>query len=168
VANAQVTPTPASRIDLEPYPGNPFRWHALLETDSTWQVAEVDTRTKAVESDPRTNALYIPVADSAIDAARKSRLGKVYLNWSVWPVVRDVGSEPTPGHPSPDLPQGRGWTTVEFSDLRFAYDYLDLGMGGNADKTLDHTLSNSGLSGWVFVLDGKDVGAEFMGGREQK
>ena len=168
VQAAQVTPSPALRIALEPYPVNPFRWHALLETDSTWQVAEVDTRTGAVQSDSRIDSLYKPVPTPATEIARRSRLGQVYLDWSLWPVVRDVGAQPTPGHPDPNLPPSRRWTTIEFSDLRFAYAYLDTGMNGNSDQTLDHMLSNSGLSGWVYVLDGREVAAQFMGGREQK
>ena len=168
VAAAQVTPTPARRIALEPYPLNPWRWHALLETDTTWQVAEVDTRTHAVESDVRINSLAKPVYTPTLAAARNSPLGRVYLDWSSWPVVRDVGPFPTPGFPPPNLPASREWSNVEFSDMRFAYAFLNTGMGSSSEQTLDHTLSNSGLTGWVYILDGRDVGSEFINGREQK
>ena len=168
VEAAQVTPTPAKRISLEPYPVNPFRWHAILETESTWQVAEVDTRSGAVQSDVRIDSLYKPEPTPAIVAARKSQLAKVYLDWSLWPVIRDLGTEPTPGHAVPVLPASRVSSTIEFSDLRFAYAYLDTGMNGGSNQTLEHMLANSGLTGWVYVLDGREVAAEFLSGQQQK
>ena len=173
VASSQITPTPASRITVEPYPINPFRWHALLETDTAWQVAEVDTRTGAVESDPRVNAILKPPLTPAIQVARRTHLGQVYLDWSKWPVIRDFGAQPVQWRPFPDMPVSgestiHQWNAVEFSDLRFAYNYLDLGMGGGQNAHLGETLSSAGLSGWVYVLDGKEEAGMFMGGREQK
>ncbi len=37
----------------EPYPVNPFRWHAILETPHYYQTAEVNTRTGEIDSDPQ-------------------------------------------------------------------------------------------------------------------
>ena len=45
VENTQVASAPVKRIALEPYPVNPFRWHAILETEEYYQTAEIDTRT---------------------------------------------------------------------------------------------------------------------------
>jgi inner membrane protein len=172
VAQAQVTATPASRTALEPYPFSPFRWHALLETGTTWQTAEVDTRTNQVESDPRNNVLLKPAWTPAIIAARQSRLGQVYLDWSQWPVVRDIGPQAAPKQPPPDFPANRNWTTIEFSDLRFAYAYLDTSMGTGSSRPLAATLPTTGLAGWVYIVDGpnntKEEAGQFIGGREQK
>lgn len=168
VAAALVTPTPAKRIALEPYPTNPWRWHALLETDTTWQTAEVDTRTGAVESDPHIDSLYKPPITPAITAARQTELGKVYLDWSSWPVVRDFGKQAVPGQDPPSVAPNRDWSAVEFSDLRFAYAYLDTGMAGSSNQHLDHMVTNTGLSAWVYILDGREDAGEFMGHREQK
>jgi len=173
---AQVTATPASRIALEPYPFSPFRWHALLETETTWQTAEVDTRSGQVESDPRNNSLLKPTWTPTIIAARQSRLGQVYLDWSQWPVVRDIGPQAAPKQPPPDFPNNRlglsKWTTVEFSDLRFAYTYLDTSMGTASSRPLAATLPTTGLAGWVYILDGpngsKEEAGQFIGGKEQK
>jgi len=168
VSAAQVTATPARRISIEPYPVNPFRWHALLETDTNWQTAEVNTRTGFVDSDPGINSILKPTPTPAIDVARRTRLGQVYLDWSQWPVVRDVGSEPVPNNPLPDLPPTRPWTTVQFSDLRFAYPYLDTIRSGKSNESLSHMLSHTGLTGWVYVVDGKEDAGQFLNGREQK
>ena len=168
VEAALVTPTPARRIAIEPYPSNPWRWHALLETDTTWQTAEVDTRTGAVASDPRIDSFYKPPATPAVRAARQTYLGRVYMDWSQWPVVRDFGQQPVPGFDPPSSAGPRQWSSVEFSDLRFAYSYLDTGMAGNSNQQLDHMLSTGGLSAWVYILDGHEDAGEFMGHREQK
>jgi inner membrane protein len=174
--NAQVTLTPAKRIALEPYPINPWRWHALLETDTTWQTAEIDTRTGAVSSDPRIDSLfkppYTPAGNSAIQAAKKTYLGQVYLDWSSWPVVRDLGKIPAPGQPFPNIPANRSWTSVQFADLRFAYDYRDFTLSGSSNQQLDQTLTHSPITGWVYILDSQNGKSEdagqFLNGREQK
>lgn len=168
VAASDITPSPTTRIAIEPYPVNPWRWHALVETDTTWQVAEVDTRSGAVVSDAHVDALFKPARTAAVNVARNTYLGQVYLDWSQWPVVREVGQQAAPGAPAPDFPPSRQWVAVEFSDLRFAYSYLDTNMTGRNDRGLDHMLAHGGLAGWVYVVDGKEDAGEFMNGREQR
>jgi inner membrane protein len=73
-------------------------------------------------------------------------------------VVRDVGQEPEAGAPHPNLPPGQTWTTVEFSDLRFAYSFLR--SRGGAGKPP--------LGGWAYIVNNRDDGGEGMGGRAQK
>ncbi len=41
--NTQVATAPVTRMAVEPYPINPFRWHAILETPGFYQTAEVNT-----------------------------------------------------------------------------------------------------------------------------
>jgi inner membrane protein len=159
---------PVSRIALEPYPVTPWRWHAILETPTSWQTAEVDTRTGQVVTDPRTGTLYKPPYTPAVGAAKRTHLGQVYLDWSQWPVVRDHGPQPIPGQPAPDFPPLRSWSAVEFSDLRFAYDYRNTGMMGSSNQQLDQVLARSPLSAWVYILDGREDAGQFMNGKEQK
>ena len=71
--------------------------------------------------------IYKPVSDPAVEAAKRTPLGQVYLDWGSWAVVRDVGQEPVKGMDPPQLLPGRTWTTVEFTDLRFGYSYLGAG-----------------------------------------
>lgn len=156
--NTQVTSAPASRIALEPYPVNPFRWHAILETPAFFQTAEVNTRTGAIETDPQTNILYKPADTPAVEAAKRTELGQVYLDWGRWAVVRDLGQAPILGVDPPSLPPNRTWTTVEFSDLRFAYSFRGAGS----------TAPPPGLAGWVYIVDGRDDAGEGMNGRAQK
>jgi inner membrane protein len=168
VAAAQVTALPVKRIALEPYPANPWRWHALLETETTWQTAEVDTHTGIVDSDPRINSLFKPAETSATQAARRTRLGQVYLDWSQWPAVRDMGPQTIPGQPPPNFPATRPWTAVEFSDLRFAYPFLGTSRIGGSQQDLERLLTNGPLTGWVYIVDGHEEAGQFLDGKEQK
>ena len=154
----QVAADPVTRVALEPYPVNPYRWHAILETAGYYQTAEIDTWKGTIDSDSKRDVLFKPTDDSAVEAAKQTELGKVYLDWGRWAVVRDVGQEPVDGMTPPQLLPGRQWTTVEFTDLRFDYSYLGAG------KTPDR----GPLGGWVYIVDGHDDAGEAMGGQEQK
>ena len=156
--NMQVTSEPATRIALEPYPVNPFQWHALLDTQNFYQTAEVNTRSGSVDTDSRTDVLYKPAVTPAIEAAKQTYLGKVYLDWGTWPLIRDIGQEPMPGLDPPQLPPNRKWTTVQFNDLRFAYSF----------RHQEGDPAPSGLSGWIYIIDGQEEGGEGMGSRAQR
>jgi inner membrane protein len=156
--NTQITTAPVMRIGLEPYPVTPWHWHAIVETPSFYQTADVHTNSDAIDSDPQTDVLYKPADTPAIEAAKRTYLGRVYLDWGTWAVVRDVGQEPAPGAEPPQLPPNRPWTTVEFTDLRFAYAF----------RGEHNARPPAGLSGWVYIIDNREDGGEFIGGREQK
>ena len=158
--NTQITTAPVKRMAFEPYPINPFRWHAILETAEYYQTAEIDTRTGEIVSDPQADVIYKPPANAATEAAKRTLLGQVYLDWGTWAVVRDVGQVPAPGMAPPQLPANRAWTTVEFTDLRFDYPFL-----GQASE---RTPNRAPLSGWVYIVDGHDDAGEAMNGREQR
>jgi inner membrane protein len=159
--NTQVTSEPITRIAAEPYPVNPYRWHAILETKDYYQTAEVDTwnpgSPAAIVTDSQRDVIYKPEDTPAVEAAKQTPLGKVYLDWGTWAVVRDLGPEPVLGMDAPVLPPGRRWTTVEFSDLRFRYPFLASRSGA----------VRSPLGGCVYIVDGQQDAGESLGGREQ-
>jgi inner membrane protein len=156
--NTQIATAAVKRMALEPYPVNVFRWHAILETEEYYQTAEINTLSGEIESDPRRDVIYKPTATAATEAAKRTLLGQVYMDWGTWAVVRDVGHEEAPGMKPPKLPRNREWTTVEFTDLRYAYSYLGAGRSSGRKP----------LSGWVYIVDGRDEAGEAMNGREQK
>ncbi len=156
--NTPIAAEPALRVTAEPYPMNPFRWHAIVETRDFYQTAEINTRTDSIESDPHDDVLYKPADTAAVEAAKQTPLGRAYLDWGRWAVVRDLGPDPAPGMDPPSLPPGRSWTTVEFTDLRFDYSFLATrGSHGHAP-----------LSGWVYIVDGREDAGEAMDGREER
>jgi inner membrane protein len=166
VSSAPISAEPALRMAAEPYPVNPFRWHAIVETPSLYQTAEINTRTGSIDSDPLRDVLYKPADTVAVEAAKQTPLGRVYLDWGTWAVVREVGQEPAPGMEPPNLPSNRTWTTVEFTDLRF--DYAFLATRGTRSEAGPGTAGNAPLSGWVYIVDGHEDAGEAMNGREQR
>src|SRR5579863_776360 len=157
LANAPVTADPVVRTALEPYPMNPFHWHAIIETRSYYQFAEIDTRTGEIDSDSRADVIYKPADTPAVEAAKRTLLGQVYLDWGRWAMIRDVGQQAAPGIDPPRLPAGRTWTTVEFTDLRFGYSLMS-----------SNRSNSPPLSGWVYILDNSEDGGESMSGRAQR
>jgi inner membrane protein len=155
---------------------NPFHWHAILETPDFYQTAEIGTWSGSIDSDPQHDVLYKPADTPAVEAAKRTPLGQVYLDWGTWAVVRDVGQEPAPGIDPPQLLRKHNWTTVEFTDLRFGYPFLGTGSESTGGS------GRSPLTGWVYLVDGLDDGApadrsssvgwedagEAMNGREQR
>ena len=161
LGNTNLASEPARRTAAEPYPVNPFRWHAILETPDFYQTAEINTWTDTIDSDSQRDVLYKPADTPAVEAAKRTPLGQVYLDWGTWAVVRDVGQESAPGMDPPKLPPNRTWTTVEFTDLRFDYPFLGTRGASTAAS------ARSPLTGWVYIVDGRDDAGEAMNGREQ-
>jgi inner membrane protein len=157
IENQPVTADPVKRVAFEPYPINPFRWHAIVETANSYQTAEINTLTGEIDSDPQRDVLFKPTDTPAVEAAKQTPLGKAYLDWGTWAVVQDVGQKAVPGMDPPKLPPQQTWTTVEFSDLRFAYSYL------GADRAVGRNL----LGGTVYIVNGREDAGEAMNGREQ-
>ncbi len=162
VNDAPISAEPALRLAAEPYPVDPFRWHVIVETANLYQTAEINTRTGSTDSDPLRDVMYKPADTIAVEAAKQTALGRVYLDWGRWAVVRELGQEPIPGPvpglEPPNLPANRTWTTVEFTDLRFDYSFLATrGTAGHAP-----------LGAWVYIVDGHEDAGEAMDGREQR
>src|SRR5271154_6074732 len=155
VRNSGVVAAPIVKIDAEPYPINPFTWHVVAETAGYYQTAEVDTRHDDVESDS-SDITYKPPVTSAVAAAKQSWLGRVYLDWSEFPLVTDLGYAPI----DRAYPPQPGWQTVEFDDLRFSYSALGDGTSHNPGR--------NPLGGAVYIGPGSEIEGMFMGGREQK
>jgi inner membrane protein len=97
-------------VTAEPYPTNPFRWQAIVETPDFYQLAAVDTLNNTVATNPHSDIFYKPAETPDTLAAKKSWLGHVYLDWSRIPLVTQSDTNPI-----------TGITTVTFRDLRFLY-----------------------------------------------
>lgn len=152
-----VTQAPVTRIALEPYPINLYHWHAIVETPAFYQTAEINTWDSSTPAAIASDSLiYKPTDTAAVEVAKRTLLGQVYLDWGTWAVVRDLGPAAMPALSPPVLPPGRIWTTVEFTDLRFAYSFMATRPRGRAP-----------LSGWAYVVDGKEEAGEGIGEKVQ-
>jgi inner membrane protein len=157
IDSTNIASEPVTRKAAEPYPVNPFHWHGIIETADFYQTAEINSWSNSIDSDPLRDVLYKPANTPAVEAAKRTPLGQVYLDWGSWAVVQDLGQGPAPGMDPPQLAPNRTWTTVEFTDLRFNYPFL-----GTRNQP-----ARAALSAWVYIVDGRDDGGESLGGREQ-
>ena len=158
VNTGDFTREPLLRSAAEPTMVDPFYWHVIMETRDTYQLADVHTLSNQVATD-NTEVIYKPAVTPAVAAAKQSYLGKVYLDWSTWPLVDDRGLLPIPGSSVTPDPT---WHTVEFQDLRFrSLTTLSRGRSG---------APNPPLSGWVYVgpAPRNEIEGMFMGGHEQQ
>jgi len=141
------------RVTASPYPGNPYRWYTVVDTPTFYQTAIVDTFGSTVATDPGHDLFYKPQSTPAIRAAMQSYLGQVYLDWSSWPLVSDIG----PAVPSDAAPGAPACTAISFRDLRFTYD-----------TWLIQGRSNPPLSGMVYIDADGGVARMELGGRVQR
>jgi inner membrane protein len=141
------------RVSASPYPGNPYRWHTVVETPAFYQMATVDTLQSLVATDPAQDLFYKPADTTSTTGAKGSWLGRVYLDWSSWPMVTEDG--PIAAAYSP--PGSPDWTAVDFRDLRFMYD-----------TSLLRGRENPPLSGVVYIDSTARVARMEFGGKLQR
>jgi inner membrane protein len=141
------------RVTASPFPGNPYRWHTVAETPEFYQIATVDALRGTVATDAAQDLFYKPAVTPATDAARRSRLGEVYLDWSSWPLVTEIG----PVTLNEDREDSATVTAVSLRDLRFMYDTF-----------LIDGRSAPPLAGAAYVDGGGRVVKIELGGRTQR
>ena len=66
---------------------NPFRWYGVVETSNFFALAQIDSRDPAVDPEDRMQIRYKPEETAITLAAKKSYLGRVYLDWAQYPVT---------------------------------------------------------------------------------
>ncbi|HUJ95629.1 MAG TPA: metal-dependent hydrolase [Terriglobales bacterium] len=89
---------------------SPFEWVGVVETQNFFASMLVNSATPEVDPQSRMQIRYKPEETPVTLAAKKSYLGRVYLDWAKYPIVEAQAI---------DSPQG-GYR-VSFQDLRFQY-----------------------------------------------
>jgi inner membrane protein len=98
------------RASAYPYWWNPFRWFGVVETQNFYALTVVDALGPEVDPTGDMQIRYKPEKTPATMAAKRSYLGRVYLDWAQYPITETEAIEnPEPGY------------IVQFQDLRFAY-----------------------------------------------
>jgi inner membrane protein len=128
------------RVSASPNPFNPFSWLGIVETQDFFMTLPVDSL--AGEVDPQRTAvtLYKPEETPITLAAKKSPLGRAFLDWARYPYVEtEVLEAPQSGF------------IVHMHDLRFAYPWLSLhgvplSMSIRLDKKLNVVSQSVGSS----------------------
>jgi inner membrane protein len=108
------------RVSAFPVWWNPFSWYGVVETPAFFAQASVNSLGPEVDPAGDMRIRFKPPETSATLAAKKSHLGRVYLDWAQYPVTE---TEQLPGEDSATL--------IRFRDLR--YDYP--GRSGNSTLT---------------------------------
>ena len=122
---------PPLRVSAYPYwtrvseHGIGLRWSAVVETKSLFVTSEVAPSTGQLAS-RELEIIPKPPDTPAILAAKRSYVGRVYLDWARYPLVTeaDEGDD----------------TLVKFQDLRFGYPQLRRNSLLTASVRLDHRL----------------------------
>lgn len=100
----------AVRVSAYPYWWNPFRWYGVAETPTFFATMDVDSITPEVDSEGRMQIRYKPEETPATLAAKRSYLGRVYLDWAKYPITE-----------TEEMGSGAVAYVVRFRDLRYAY-----------------------------------------------
>jgi inner membrane protein len=87
---------------------NPFQWYGVVETQGFFATMPVDSLVPDVDPRNEMRIRYKPQETPATLAAKKSYLGRVYLDWARYPCVETEKLD-------------SGGYIVRFSDLRFEY-----------------------------------------------
>jgi inner membrane protein len=156
ISNASFGNQPMLRAGAEPYPVNPFHWFAVVETPTYYQTGSVNTLAETVDTSDQDDVIFKPPVTPAVVAAKRSWLGRVYLDWARFPVVTDRGRANLVA--SDDLAPQPQDTAVEFRDLRFAYSFL----------SAEDPRASSVLTAWVYVTRSGAIDAMVMNNRLQK
>jgi inner membrane protein len=98
----------ANRASAYPYMVNPYAWHGVADTRDFYQTVEVNSRTGEMDDSENGHTYYKPEETQVTMAAKRTRLGQVYLDWAMYPMIETF--------PEPD----GGWE-VRFYDLRYAF-----------------------------------------------
>jgi hypothetical protein len=131
----------AMRASAFPYWSNPFRWSGVVETKNFFAVMWVDSLAPDVDPENSMEIHYKPEETPVTLAAKKSYLGRVYLDWAQYPITEtEQLSLPEQGY------------AVRFRDLRYQYPRQ----------------SRSALSAGVILDRDLRVIAEFFGHRVRR
>ena len=108
------------RVSAYPKPLDPFHWDGVVETQAFFVLAPVDSLSPEVDPEGRMQIHYKPEETAITVAAKKSYLGRVYLDWAQYPITE-----------TEELSSQQGYI-VRFRDLRYvSVDNTVTGRGRN-------------------------------------
>ena len=112
-----------------PYPVNPYAWAGIVETQSLYAKAPIDSRNGDIDQLERAQILLKPAETPAALAAKRSPLGLVYLDWARFPFLETERLQPLDGA-----------YIVRFRDLRFNYVPFNFGEQPRGRPSLSATV----------------------------
>jgi inner membrane protein len=113
------------RVSAYPSLASPFQWYGVVETRNFFVLAPVNSLGLEVDPEDRLSIRYKPEETPVTLAAKKSYLGRVYLDWAKYPITE-----------TETLPPPQGGYIVTFQDLRFVQLPSPLGKPGQTRRAL--------------------------------
>ncbi|MCU1285244.1 MAG: hypothetical protein JWO13_1594 [Acidobacteriales bacterium] len=101
----------AKRVMAAPYMINLFKWLGVVETSNAFHSMNVDTMKGELDPEHRTMVRYKPEETPYSLAAKKSPMGRVYLDWARFPYTETELKDEREG----------GGAIVHMMDLRYVY-----------------------------------------------
>jgi inner membrane protein len=151
LAEQNATPD-ATRFFASPHPTNPFLWSVVTDTPGAYHLSTLNTRTGQADSTHPADTVYKSPTTLPILAAKRTPLGRAYLDWSMYPILTETLDNSDPHHPL---------TAVTFSDARFMYNVLPT----------ESRTPKASLSGTVLLdmqaAEGNRIIETTFGGRKQ-
>jgi inner membrane protein len=96
------------RVSAYPSLSDPFRWYGVVETPAFFVLTPVNSSGPEIDPEGNLAIRYKPEETPITLAAKRSYLGRVYLDWAQYPITEtEVLSSPEKGY------------IVDFQDLRF-------------------------------------------------
>jgi inner membrane protein len=96
------------RVSAYPALADPFHWYGVVETPAFFALAPVNSLAPDVDPEGRLDLHYKPEETAISLAAKRSYLGRVYLDWAQYPIAEVEEIQPP-----------EGGYIVHFQDLRF-------------------------------------------------
>jgi inner membrane protein len=96
------------RVSAYPHWWNPFQWYGVVETQNAFATVLVDSAIPDVDPDGQMRIHYKPEETPVTIAAKKSYLGRAFLDWAKYPITETEALDPA-----------QGGYLVRFLDLRF-------------------------------------------------
>ncbi len=82
-------------VGVFPYWVNPFKWYAVAETQNSYQRMLVDSLIPEVDAGGHIDVQYKPEETPITLAAKRSYLGRVYLDWARFPYTETQELSPS-------------------------------------------------------------------------
>jgi inner membrane protein len=100
----------ADPIKASAYPAlaSPFHWYGVIETTNFFGLVPVDSLSPEVDPENKLQIRYKPEETPITLAAKRSYLGRVYLDWAEYPITQ-----------TETLDSGQPGYIVDFQDLRY-------------------------------------------------
>ncbi len=124
------------RVSAYPMALNPFQWYGVVETQNFFATMLVDSSGPEVDPRGQMKIRYKPEETEVTLAAKRSYLGRIYLDWAQYPITETDKLE-------------SGGSIVRFKDLRFDYPGRSgrspLGAGVELDANLNVVREFTGM-----------------------